>query len=110
MTTIPLFRNIRNMRKKGTGGQVRTISATAAAKTFGRLIERVRDERAEYIVERSGTAAVRILPASTRRCTAADLIKLIKAMPKADEAYLEAVESGIAALNKPSVPENRWES
>jgi hypothetical protein len=96
------------MRKK-RAGRVRSISATNAAKTFGRLIEHVRTERAEYVVERSGTAAVRIVPAAPR-CTAGDLIRLIKTPPKADEAYLKAVESGIALLNKPSVPENRWES
>ncbi len=96
------------MRKR-LGGRVRAISATAAAKTFGRLVEQVRSERAEYVVERSGTAAVRIVPVA-RRFTAADSIRLIKTLPKADEAYLKAVESGIASSNKPSVPENRWES
>lgn len=97
------------MRKRRAPARVRSISATAAAKTFGRLIEHVRSERAEYVVERSGTEAVRIVPAA-RRCTAADLVRLVESLPKADEAYLKAVESGIALFNKPSVPENRWES
>jgi hypothetical protein len=97
------------MRKKRPAARVRAISATAAAKTFGRLIEHVRSERAEYIVERGGTEAVRIVPAA-RRCTAADLVRLVRTLPRADEAYLKAVESGIAAFNKPSVPDNRWES
>lgn len=86
------------------------ISATTAAKTFGSIIEHVRSERAEYIVERSGTAAVRIIPASTSRCTGAELVQLVKTLAKADEAYLAAVESGISTLNKPSVPKNRWDS
>ena len=86
------------------------ISATDAAKTFGRLIEHVRTERAEYIVERSGTAAVRIVPASASRCTGADLVHLMKTFAKADAAYLDAVEAGVTALNKPSVPKNRWDS
>jgi hypothetical protein len=86
------------------------ISATTAAKTFGRLIEHVRSERAEYIVERSGTAAVRIVPASASGCTGAELVQLVKTLAKADEAYLAAVESGISTLNKPSVPKNRWDS
>ncbi len=97
------------MRKKRASSRVRSISATAAAKSFGRLIEHVRSERAEYVVERGGAEAVRIVPAP-RRCTAGDLIRLVNSLPKADEAYLKAVESGIALLNKPSVPENRWES
>jgi hypothetical protein len=86
------------------------ISATTAAKTFGTLIEHVRSERAEYIVERSGTAAVRIVPVSASRCTGADLVRLLKTPVKADEAYLTAVERGITTLNKPSVPKNRWDS
>jgi hypothetical protein len=90
--------------------RVRMISATTAAKTFGALIEHVRTERAEYIVERSGTAAVKIVPASVSRCTGADLVRLFKTPMKADEEYLTAVESGISTLNKPSVPKNQWDS
>ena len=86
------------------------ISATHAAKTFGRLIEHVRSERAEYIVERGGTAAVRIVPATASRCSGADLIGLLKTLTKADEEFLAAVESGMSSLNKPSVPKNRWGS
>lgn len=86
------------------------ISATDAAKTFGSLIERVRSERAEYVVERSGSAAVRIVPVSASRCTGAELVRLVNTLVNADEAYLAAVESGISALNKPSVPKNRWDS
>ena len=86
------------------------ISATEAAKTFGRLIEHVRTERAEYIVERSGTAAVRIVPASASRCTGAELVGLFKTLARADDEFLAAVESGMSSLNKPSVPKNRWDS
>ena len=97
-------------RRPGRSDRARMISATDAAKTFGRLIELVRSERVEYIVERSGTAAVRIVPASVSRCTGADLIGLFTTLAKADEEYLAAVESGMSSLNKPSVPKNRWES
>lgn len=85
------------------------ISATAAAKNFGALIERVRSERAEYIVERGGAPAVRIAPAGSYRCSGADLVELLKSHARPGEPYLNAVETGIAKLNKPSVPENRWE-
>ena len=105
-----MFRNSRNMSKSRTSRRVRTISATVAAKTFGHLVETVRTERAEYVVERSGRPVARIGPAAPGRCSAADLIRLFKTLPQADEAYLKAVESGILALTKPSVPENRWES
>ena len=96
--------------KRRASGRTHLISATDAAKTFGRLIEHVRSERAEYIVERSGTAAVRIVPASVGRCTGADLVRLMKAFARADTDYLDAVEAGVSALNKPSVPKNRWDS
>ena len=108
-----IFRNIRNTmpkRRSGHNDRTRMISATEAAKTFGRLIEHVRSERAEYIVERSGTAAVRIVPALASRCTGADLVRFFKTLAKADEEYLTAVESGMSSLNKPSVPKNRWGS
>jgi hypothetical protein len=97
-------------RSPQPAGRTRSISATEAAKTFGRLIEQVRSERAEYIVERSGTAAVRIVPASASVCTGTDLIRLFKTLARADEEYLSAVESGMSSLNKPSVPRNRWDS
>jgi len=32
----------------------RTVSASEAAKNFGALVDRVREERAEYIIERAG--------------------------------------------------------
>ena len=110
LTRKQIFRNLRNMKKRVPAGRGRSISATAAAKTFGRLVDEVRSERAEYIVERGGKPAVRIVSVTEHRCTAADLLHVLRALPKADEAYLKAVESGIAALNKPRVPENRWES
>ena len=97
-------------KRRAPAERVRAISATAAAKTFGRLVDQVRSERAEYIVERGGKPVVKIVAVSASRCTGADLIRIIKTLPKADEAYLKAVESGMTALNKPSVPENRWES
>ena len=98
------------MTKRRAAGRTRLISATDAAKSFGRLIEHVRSERAEYIVERSGTAAVRIVPASASRCTGAELVAFFKTPGRADEEFLAAVESGMSSLNKPSVPKNRWDS
>ena len=96
------------MRKPG---RTRVISATSAAKTFGALIEHVRTDRAEYIVERGGAPAVRIVSAAARpRCSAGELVELLRSMSRADESYLKAVEAGMGALNRPAVPVNRWES
>jgi antitoxin (DNA-binding transcriptional repressor) of toxin-antitoxin stability system len=85
------------------------ISATEAAKNFGRLIDRVRTEHAEYLVERSGTAVARISPVPLARCTGADFVNWLRSHPRQDDAYLKAVEAGIKALNRPAIPENRWE-
>ena len=86
----------------------RTISASDAAKNFGALVDRVRSDRAEYIVERSGAPVVRVVPVEERRCSTAGFVDLIRSRARADEAYLKAVEAGVKKLNKPSVPENRW--
>ena len=41
-------------------GTDKRIAATKAAKTFGRLVNRVREERATYIIERGGTPVHRV--------------------------------------------------
>ena len=87
----------------------RVISASEAAKNFGALIDRVRSERAEYVVERGGAPAVRVVPVAHHRCSVSDFVELLRSHTRADESYLKAVETGISKLNKPSVPENRWE-
>ena len=88
----------------------RVISATAAAKNFGALIDRVRSERAEYVVERGGAPVARIGPAVTKRCSLGDLVALLRSHSRPAEAYLNAVEAGIKSQNRPAVPVNRWES
>jgi hypothetical protein len=90
--------------------RARVISATTAAKTFGSLIDQVRTERAEYIVERGGAPAVRIIPATANRCSVGEFIHFLRSIVRADEAYLKAIETGVSALNRPVVLENRWES
>jgi hypothetical protein len=92
-----------------TRSSARVVSATTAAKNFGTLIDRVREERAAYVVERSGSAVVLISPAPGKRCSVAGLVELLRAYTSHDAAYAAAVKKGVAALNRPAVPENRWE-
>jgi antitoxin (DNA-binding transcriptional repressor) of toxin-antitoxin stability system len=87
-----------------------TISATDAAKTFGRLVDRVREEHAVYVIERGGTPVAQIGPVPMASCTVADFVALLRARPPLDEGYLREVEAGLKAWNKPSVPRNRWTS
>ena len=87
-----------------------TISATDAAKTFGRLVDRVREEHAVYVIERGGTPVAQIGPVPTTSCTVAEFVALLRTRERLDEGYLREVEAGLKAWNKPSVPRNRWTS
>ena len=87
-----------------------TISATDAAKMFGRLVHRVREEHAVYVIERGGRAVAQIGPVSMASCTLADLVELLRGRQPFDEQYLREVEAGLKAWNKPSVPRDRWTS
>jgi len=91
--------------KTGTG-----IPATEAAKTFGRLVDRVREAGATYIIERHGRPVAQIGPiAPSRIFTVRDFADMITTLPPADEEFLHAVEEAVAMFNEPRVPENPWE-
>ena len=85
------------------------VSATEAAKNFGALVDRVREQRHSYVIERGGVPVAQIGPVSTRRFTGRDFLELLQSTSHPDEDYLRAVEEGIAAMNQEEVPENRWE-
>jgi prevent-host-death family protein len=84
------------------------ISATEAARHLSRIVDRVRDERITYIVERRGTPAAQIVPLPTHPCTLADLASVLQAEPQADEGWLKQVEAGVARMNRPAVPPHPW--
>jgi prevent-host-death family protein len=87
----------------------RTVTASEAAKNFGALVDRVREEAAEYIVERSGKPVARIGPVTMERCTLRELFAWLNAREPLDAAYLDEVEKAVAAFNEPSVPGTPWE-
>jgi len=91
-------------------GAVRAVSASEAAKNFGALVDRVREEQAVYVVERSGVPVVQVSPIPRRRATVADLIGVLRAGPSPGEAFLRDVERGVAFLNQPSLPGDPWAS
>lgn len=68
----------------------------------------MRDARAVYVIERAGTPVARIIPVVHRPCSLADLAALLESVAPAEAAFLDAVESGVRALNRPAVPEDRW--
>ena len=87
-----------------------SIAATDAAKNFGRLVDRVREEGATYVIERHGRAVAQIGPVKIEEPkTLRNLIDAIQAAPKLDEEVLRYIEEGIAIYNRPEVPRNRWE-
>jgi hypothetical protein len=88
----------------------RVVTASDAAKNFGALVERVREARATFVVERAGVPVVQITPAAGVSPTVADLVDCLRTGGRLGEPYLKAVEHGIAFLNEPSIPSSRWES
>ncbi len=95
-----------------TGSGKRVVSATHAARNFGSIVARVREDGAVYLVERSGTPVAQIGPVENRVLTMGEFAELARAAARrpADEEYLRAVEEGIAFLNRPEIPESSWES
>ncbi len=102
-------KRVRRGRASAAPGH-RVVTASAAAKNFGALVERVREARATYVVERAGVPVVQIAPAAGVGPTFADLVDCLRGSGRLDERYLKEVERGIACLNEPSIPSSRWES
>jgi len=95
-------------RKRPTRGISSRVSATEAAKNFGRLVDRVREERTTYVVERGGKAVARITPMEREVFTLADLRALITASPRAEAEYLSATENAASTRNRPRARRNPW--
>jgi antitoxin (DNA-binding transcriptional repressor) of toxin-antitoxin stability system len=100
------MRTTRKNVRPATGSRV---SATEAAKNFGQLVDRVREERTIYTIERGGKAVARITPVEREAFTLADLKTLLAALPRAHDAYLQAVEGAATARHRPRTRRNPWE-
>lgn len=94
--------------RRSRASSERTIAATEAAKTFGTLVDRVREAGAVYTIERSGVPVAQIGPVSAYRATVADFVALVKTELRHSDEYLRAVEAGVTAANTPAVPRNPW--
>lgn len=96
--------------RRALRARAESIAATDAAKNFGELVDRVREQGATYVIERHGRPVAQIGPVETEEPkTLRDLIEAINAAPKLDEEVLRYIEEGIAIYNRPEVPKNRWE-
>ena len=72
-------------------------------------MNRVREERAIYVIERGGEPVAQIGPVDRKRSTMADFKAWIRTAPHVDEEYLRGVEAGARRLNKPRARRNPWE-
>lgn len=86
-----------------------SVPATEAAKNFGRLIDRVRESRDTYIVQRGGTPVAAITPVDRETFTMRDLkVLAAESGHRAPAEYLDAVEHAAARRNRPRVRRNPW--
>ncbi len=96
--------------KKARAAAAGSVAATDAAKNFGRLVDRVRQEGATYVIERHGRPVAQIGPVEPARTTTLrDLAEFIRTAPKLDEETLRYIEEGVEMFNRPEVPKNPWE-
>lgn len=96
---------LRSRARTGTGAR---IAATDAAKNFGHLVSRVREEGATYVVERGGKPVARISPVGATGSTMAALKALVAALPHAGSEHGGAVGRAVRRHNTPRVRRNPW--
>ena len=84
------------------------MSATDAAKTFGSLVDRVRETRVTYVIERSGRPVALISPVENQAFTMADFRRLMTSLPRGERAHADAVDRVSARRNRPHVRRNPW--
>jgi prevent-host-death family protein len=97
-------------RKKERVAASESVAATDAAKNFGRLVDRVREEGVTYVIERHGRPVAQIGPVKLAEPkTLRGLVEFMRTAPKLDEETLRYIEEGIEIYNRPEVPKNRWE-
>jgi antitoxin (DNA-binding transcriptional repressor) of toxin-antitoxin stability system len=82
------------------------ISATHAARAFSDLLNRVRYRGEEFIVERGGEPVCQIVPARPAVRTVADLVQLLRTVPRPDDEYIDILED--ITKNQPSLPPSPW--
>ena len=88
-------------------GDARRLSATAAARNFSELLNRVRYRGERFIIERGGVAIGELRPLAPVRFTGDDLLTLMRSLPPVDDDFLDTVEE--ATRRQPELPESAWE-
>jgi antitoxin (DNA-binding transcriptional repressor) of toxin-antitoxin stability system len=97
----------RRLRSAHPTNLTSTISATQASRTFSELLNRVRYRGETFVIERGGEPICEISPAKPPGFTGADLVALLRKLPKPDVGFWDAV--GEVTQQEPMVPESPWE-
>src|SRR3954463_8983973 len=100
MTEKAAAYRIRGKARRYAGSR---IAATDAAKNFGHLVSRVREEGATYVIERGGKPVARISPVGVTGSTMAALKALAASRTQADAGYAREVERASRRHNTPRV-------
>ena len=87
-------------------GDARRLSATAAARNFSELLNRVRYRGERFGIERGGVAIGELRPLAPLRFTGADLLAVMRSLPPVDDDFLNSVEE--ATRQQPELPEPAW--
>ena len=95
-------------RTRGRGHRPMAVPATEAAKSFGRLVDRVREEHATIVIERGGKPVAQITPLEGARFTFDALKALVAALPRADAEYLTTIERNAKPRHRVKVRTNPW--
>lgn len=82
------------------------IAATEAARNFSDLLNRVRYRGEQFVIERGGEPLCRMVPAGPTGCTAADLVHLLRTIPKPDPGYWDVLDEIVK--HTPALPKSPW--
>jgi len=83
------------------------ISATELARTLGDVLARVRYRGDSFVVERNGTVVARLVPATEKRATLAEVFAAWRSAGPPDPEFADALEE-IDSLDWP--PDDPWVS
>ena len=83
------------------------VSATQAGRQFSDLLNRVRSRGEEFTIERRGEPICTLSPLKPSPCTGAELVALLRSLPKPDPGFWDAMEE--ATKHDAEMPESPWE-
>jgi antitoxin (DNA-binding transcriptional repressor) of toxin-antitoxin stability system len=72
---------------------MQTITATEFVRQFSDVINRTKYRGESFLIERGGEIVAQVTPANPKGCTPDELIALLEALPKHDQAYWDDLEA-----------------